>query len=125
MELLRLEKKDQSTYNRFVMAHPSGSFLQSWEWGDWQEQLGHKAHRVTIKDGETIVLSAQVLEMKIPGLNQHYLYLPYGPLLQESAINVINFSLSRCTTASIIARRFTRVLRLMLLPPLNMILLLI
>jgi lipid II:glycine glycyltransferase (peptidoglycan interpeptide bridge formation enzyme) len=83
MELVRLTEINRKGYNRFVAQHPSGSFLQSWEWGGWQQQLGHKVYRFFVKDSEQILLSAQAIFMKVPRLNHSYLYVPYGPLLTE------------------------------------------
>lgn len=85
MEFASLSQADHKIYNRFVAAHPSGSFLQSWEWGTWQEQLGHQVYRFFIKNGEQTLLSAQVLQLNIPRLNKNYLYLPYGPLVAAEA----------------------------------------
>lgn len=84
MQFVLISEQEKNRYNDFIAAHPSGSFLQSWDWGDWQEQLGHRAYHYGATDDEkTILLAAQVMEIKLGSLNQHYLYLPYGPLTAE------------------------------------------
>jgi peptidoglycan pentaglycine glycine transferase (the first glycine) len=91
MELVRLTDLDQPQYHRFVNNHLSGSFLQSWNWGQWQLQLGQQVHRFFVKEGEAILLSAQVIQTTIPGFHRHYLYIPYGPLMDQSHPEVINY----------------------------------
>lgn len=93
MKLVLLSEQEKNHYNNFIAAHPSGSFLQSWDWGDWQEQLGHKVYRYAIEDGDKIILTAQIIEIKLANLNQHYLYLPYGPLVGESNELALKFFL--------------------------------
>jgi lipid II:glycine glycyltransferase (peptidoglycan interpeptide bridge formation enzyme) len=83
MQLFELTNTNKEPYNRFVAQHPSGSFLQSWQWGNWQEQLGHTAFRFFIKEGDEILLSAQVIKITVPRLKKYYLYIPYGPLINS------------------------------------------
>lgn len=53
-----------------------GDFLQSWEWGTFQENEGLKALR--LKDDETGMM-AQVIRRDLP-LGKSYWYCPRGPL---------------------------------------------
>ncbi len=94
MKLAILPDQEKNRYNNFITAHPSGSFLQSWDWGDWQEQLGHRVHRYAVENGENkIILAGQAVEMKLAGSNQYYLYLPYGPLAAGSDLSLLKFFL--------------------------------
>lgn len=79
MILEQLENSQKETYNRFVANNPSGSFLQAWEWGDWQEKLGKPVRRFFLSDSEKPVLAAQAILSPLP-FGQFYLYLPYGPV---------------------------------------------
>jgi lipid II:glycine glycyltransferase (peptidoglycan interpeptide bridge formation enzyme) len=58
-----------------------GSFLQSWEWGEWQVHLGRTVYRFKILDdsGEWAG-SVQLIKMPLP-LGKYYLYAPYGPVV--------------------------------------------
>lgn len=86
----------QKDYNRFVAAHPSGSFLQSWEWGAWQEQLGNQVHRLAVMDGDKTLLTAQVIQTIIPRFHKNYLYIPYGPLLApDASAETLNYFLDQ------------------------------
>src|SRR5574340_859991 len=79
-------------FNRFVMANETGSFLQSWEWGQWQERLGRKAYRfwvtdnrelITSNDNNNIIAAIQFIKMPLP-FGKYYLYCPYGPVVKEN-----------------------------------------
>ncbi len=45
MIIKKLTVADQAQYNDFVAGHASGSFLQSWDWGSWQEANGKQVAR--------------------------------------------------------------------------------
>lgn len=84
MELIEVNENQKADYNRFVANSDSGSFLQSWEWGQWQESLGREAHRFIIKDNDKnndeIAGAMQLIKMPLPG-KKSYLYAPYGPVI--------------------------------------------
>lgn len=70
---------DRKHWNKMVSENaPSfGAFLQSWEWGEFQRQLGRKVVRVdhVSQEGRTI---AQAIQMPLP-FGQFYWYIPKGP----------------------------------------------
>ena len=80
MELLEVLESEKKVYDDFVAAQESGSFLQSWEWGDWQSALGRKIFRYWILDeiGKK-ASSVQLIKMPLP-FGKYYLYSPYGPV---------------------------------------------
>ncbi len=61
------------------MSQPSGSFLQSWEWGMWQEKLGRIVSRFAVLDGADWIMAAQFIKVQL-SRNKYYLYAPYGPV---------------------------------------------
>lgn len=73
---------DQNQVDNFLKAQniPSGSFLQSYYWGEFQKQYGFKIWRLGIFDeGE---LKGIALIIKHPPLfGKSYLYCPKGPVL--------------------------------------------
>lgn len=78
-----MNQLQKDSYNRFVINNETGSFLQSWEWGSWQETLGRKVFRFWILgDIGGQVASMQLIKMPLP-LGRYYLYAPYGPVLAE------------------------------------------
>lgn len=79
MDLTELSEKNRGEYNRFVAGRPAGSFLQSWEWGDWQQRLGRRAFRFFIFDSGRPAAAMQLVQMPLP-FGKNYLYCPYGPV---------------------------------------------
>jgi lipid II:glycine glycyltransferase (peptidoglycan interpeptide bridge formation enzyme) len=71
---------DQVAWNKLVAdyAPPFGAFLQSWEWGEFQRELGFKVVRVheEIK-GKTVL--AQAIQFPLP-MKSSYWHVPKGPL---------------------------------------------
>ncbi|TSC82344.1 MAG: FemAB family protein [Parcubacteria group bacterium Gr01-1014_20] len=64
--------EDQKEWDKLVFAQ-NGSYLQSWEWGELQRNLGREVFHVSVAD-----LSALLIKYKLPfGLN--YFYVPRGP----------------------------------------------
>jgi len=83
MILVEVSENEKDQYNQFVAAQESGSFLQSWEWGQWQIRLGRTVYRFKIiDDNGTQVASVQLIKMPLP-FGKYYLYAPYGPVVSE------------------------------------------
>ncbi len=61
-------------WNEFLIANNS-SFLQSFEWGEFQEKLGRKIWRLAIEGGQALVV-----KKPLP-FGKSYLYVPFGPCL--------------------------------------------
>lgn len=67
-------------WNQFVAENSSpSSFLQSWQWGEFQSALGNRVCRVAIED----ILQAQVIVKSLP-LRRTYLEVPKGPIIDNS-----------------------------------------
>jgi len=67
---------DPKTWDGFLKESPSGSFLQSFAWGEFQQSLGRKIFRLQAKDQrDTVWAQALVIEMLLP-LKQKLLYSP-------------------------------------------------
>lgn len=78
MNLVTLSQTQKEQYNKFVAAQ-GGSFLQSWNWGEFQAKLGQKVFRFGLDDNR-LAITAQFIEQTIPHLGGKYLYCPYGPV---------------------------------------------
>ena len=67
------EKQD---WNEYVMEHAgeAGAFLQSWEWGEMQKDLGHEVMRYATSEARV-----QLIEMGLP-MGQKYHYVARGPV---------------------------------------------
>ncbi len=92
METIKFTEENKQTYIDFVTAHPSGSFLQSWSWGDYQTSQGKQAVRYGLFNEGELVGTVQLLKIKVPHFSGYYLYAPYGPVLnnREDAASLID-----------------------------------
>lgn len=84
MEFL-IDAFDEKKWNAFVVAN-NGSFLQSWQWGEFQKKTGHHITRTAVTENGVIVLCAVIIRQELP-LRKHYLYIPYGPVMVRDGAN--------------------------------------
>jgi lipid II:glycine glycyltransferase (peptidoglycan interpeptide bridge formation enzyme) len=98
VKLVEVINEEKNIYNRFVMNNESGSFLQSWEWGQWQSRLGRTVYRFKIIDNsEKQVGFIQLVKMPLP-FGKYYLYAPYGPVLTgDKKLEIRNQKLDEIT----------------------------
>ena len=92
MHIIELDESQKKTYNRFVANQPTGSFLQSWEWGEWLESRGQEVVRGWVvgddpnnnnKNNDNPIASLQLVRMPM-FRNKFYWYAPYGPVINPS-----------------------------------------
>ncbi len=57
-------------------------FLQSWQWGDFQQKLGRKIWRWAIKKEGKTIIQTLIIKRQLP-LDLSYLYCPRGPFFQD------------------------------------------
>ncbi len=80
---------DKKEWNDFVVAAGAdGGFLQSWQWGEFQQEIGREIFRVSVGEdktgvGEKTSAVALVIKHSLP-LGQNYLYVPRGPVVSDS-----------------------------------------
>ncbi len=60
---------DKEQWNQFIIKN-NGSFLQSFEWGEFQESLNRKIYRIEISNSKVLAI-----RYDLP-LNKNYLYCP-------------------------------------------------
>jgi len=99
MRLIELYQASQDYYNDFVVGQTHSPFLQSWAWGEFQRQLGKKVWRLGIKQGSSLVASAQIISQPLR-LDKTYLYIPRGPLMmpglsKETQQEIVELILSK------------------------------
>lgn len=69
----------QKEWNEFFDKSNSPSFLQSWEWGEFQKEMGQKILRLGIYEKNS--LAAITLVEKMDSKRGRYLFIPHGPLV--------------------------------------------
>jgi lipid II:glycine glycyltransferase (peptidoglycan interpeptide bridge formation enzyme) len=91
MKIIDATTYGRDVWNAFVEQNypPIGAFMQTWEWGEFQEMIGRKIGRYAVKDGgETIAMFTLVHYTWRFGFS--YGYIPRGPVfLNDSADNAV------------------------------------
>ncbi len=80
---MRLAVATPTVWDSYLTSRPSGHFLQSWAWGEFQEKLGNKIWRLVIEDNSNIVAELLVIKLSL-GFGQSILYSPRGQLIDKT-----------------------------------------
>lgn len=86
MEIVPVPANERTTYNRFINQHypPVGAFMQTWEWGTFQQILGRKIERCFVTAGNEPIAAFTLVRHKLP-LGFSYGYIPRGPVIATRA----------------------------------------
>jgi lipid II:glycine glycyltransferase (peptidoglycan interpeptide bridge formation enzyme) len=79
MEIKDIQNKDQ--WETFLQNCTEKTFLQSWNWGDFNEATGNKIWRFGIYNNEKLIATALVV--KILARRGTFLFIPHGPVLMS------------------------------------------
>lgn len=71
---------EREVWDRFVLAAPGSSFMQSWAWGEAQCAFGLPVVRLAVAAGDVWQAVALLVRRPLP-LARGWLYAPRGPLL--------------------------------------------
>ncbi len=74
-----MECTDTTAWNRFLTHGEHSQFLQSWEWGEFQKNIGRPVVRLCQKAESSISSAAQLVSIPLI-LNTEYWYAPRGPV---------------------------------------------
>ena len=80
MRILPLPQKEE--WNKFLVEN-RGSFLQSWEWGEFQNSLFKKNWRLCIGEENKVLGEVHLIKETLPLKFKNFLYIPYGPCFKE------------------------------------------
>ena len=80
MQVTHIGDDRRDEWNAFVAQEPCFALLQSWEWGEFKEQLGWKAFRVAVERQGQIIAGAQMLIRPLPLEVASLAYVPRGPV---------------------------------------------
>lgn len=87
MEIKEMENKEQ--WENFVASFEMAQFLQSWQWGEFQQKLGRKIFRLVLWQDKKIIGVALLIKMLLP-VGKSYFYCPRGPLIINSKEQTLN-----------------------------------
>ena len=77
------EENGKEKWNEFIINN-KGSFLQSFEWGQFQEALGKKVWRFEISRDGLVVAEIQIIKETFPFKRKSFFYIPFGPVFREN-----------------------------------------
>jgi len=91
------EKVEKNKWNEFVINN-QGNFLQSFEWGEFQNALGEKTFRFGVQENNFILAEAQMIKQAFLFRGKSFFYIPFGPIFkkdisEEKRKEVFNFLL--------------------------------
>ncbi|MCX6721039.1 MAG: peptidoglycan bridge formation glycyltransferase FemA/FemB family protein [Candidatus Staskawiczbacteria bacterium] len=72
--------ENKKEWDDFILEN-SNSFLQAFDWGNFQKKNGKKVTRMQARNGSQIAGQAQVFTERISFKN--YSYIPYGPIFRK------------------------------------------
>ncbi|MGH7239654.1 MAG: lipid II:glycine glycyltransferase FemX [Candidatus Saccharimonadales bacterium] len=75
------EITDKNQWEVFLLGCSRKTFLQSWNWGEFQQSLGNSIWRMGIFDGNMLVAAA--LTIKHTAKRGSFLLVPHGPVIME------------------------------------------
>jgi len=86
MKIIEIKEDQKEEWNKFITDNNSESFLQSFEWGKFQEATGKKIFRIGIEENGKIIVIAFLIKYNLP-FGKSYFYCPRGPVLIKSKIS--------------------------------------
>ncbi|MEI7498409.1 MAG: peptidoglycan bridge formation glycyltransferase FemA/FemB family protein [Candidatus Falkowbacteria bacterium] len=81
MQIIHLETKEQ--LDQFVGAQQHSQFLQSWEWGEFQQKVSGTVWRVAVEDEGNLIASAKLIKKTLP-MGKSYFYCGRGPVFAQN-----------------------------------------
>lgn len=83
--MLRIKEiENQEIWDNFVVSNNSDTFLQSWAWGEFNENMGDKIWRLGLYYKES--LKAVCLVIKVQAKRGSFLFIPHGPIFESGLV---------------------------------------
>ena len=90
MQAIQFKENQKEIWNKFVAENNSESFLQAWEWGEFQKNIGRKIFRVGVVENSKLLIVALIVKYNLL-FGWSYLYCPRGPVINELRISDLLF----------------------------------
>ncbi len=78
------EITDKSQWENFIIGQKPDSFLQSWNWGEFNALTGEKIWRLGIFEAENLIGAALII--RVNAKRGRFLFCPQGPIIEKSQI---------------------------------------
>ena len=86
MDFISEISKDE--YEKYVVNHPKGHFMQSYSWGEVMKNKNYMPHYVGLKKNNKLIATSLLLEKKI-NKKISYFYCPRGYVMDYSDFNLL------------------------------------
>ncbi len=74
---------ERKIWDSFLLECDEKTFVQSWNWGEFNKTMGDKVWRLGIYDGEELIGLAQTL--RVNARRGSFLFVPHGPMFKGEA----------------------------------------
>jgi peptidoglycan pentaglycine glycine transferase (the first glycine) len=81
----------KDSWNDFISSQTHSQFLESWEWGEFQESAGNKIFRLGVEANGKMAAAALLIKKSLVG-GFSYIYCPRGPVTGSHNINRIAYN---------------------------------
>ncbi len=83
--------ENQIVWQKFFDENCNQSFLHSWQWGEFQKNLGYDILRLGIYEKNHLQAISQIIKLKTKRGN--FLFIPHGPIMkiQKSKVKIQNY----------------------------------
>ena len=76
--------KKESDLNSFIASQANSQFLQSWQWGEFQNKVAGETFRWAVIDNNEILATAILVKKTLP-MGKSYFFCPRGPVFQANS----------------------------------------
>lgn len=80
MKAVLVDEDQMDEWNALCLREPNFSLMQSWEWGNFKEQMGWQACRIAVEEKGTYIAGVQMLIKSLPLRLIQIAYIPRGPI---------------------------------------------
>ena len=105
IDFCQIEKKE--IWENFLLGIEEKTFLNSWDWGEFQKVMGNKIWRFGIFENNNLISIALII--KIQAKRGTFLFLPHGPSLLQSN-KIFNFQFAHCSHTAIFKKKILKTL---------------
>ena len=93
MNLILKEINNKKVWEDFLSSVKETTFLQSWNWGEFNKEMGRKIFRFGVYDNKKLIATA--LTFRIEARRGSFVFVPHGPNLKDLNLKkeVLNFLL--------------------------------
>ncbi|MFH1522904.1 MAG: peptidoglycan bridge formation glycyltransferase FemA/FemB family protein [Patescibacteria group bacterium] len=78
MQIVNIKNKEH--LDKFISSQEYSQFLQSWQWGEFQEKMGCKVIRLGVENNGQLVAAATLVKTPLLA-GKSYFYCPRGPVV--------------------------------------------